>query len=116
MTYDEFILLFPEFDGRTTEDNYNALNTRAILQNDSFQGLPTEKANYAIALYTAYLLENAYPKTQMGGKGAIKVVESFNQKVEFAVNNSNAFDLSSNVYGVQLQDFLNGEYLGGFYV
>lgn len=116
MTYDEFIVLFPKFAEGTTEDDYDAIKTRATLQNDGFQGLATEKADYAIALYTAYLLENAYPKNGMEGKGAVKSVESFNQKVEFAVNNSNAFDLTSNVYGIQLQDFLNREYLGGFYV
>ena len=115
MNYDDFILKFPEFEGRVSEDFVNATIDNVLVETNGYQGLSSESQQVqAVALHTAFLLEAQYPAN--GSGNAVKRVKSFAQEVEFSVNPVDPSDFKSNQYGQRLMNFLNSQYTGGFYV
>ena len=89
-----------------------------ILETDGYEGITViAKQDHAVALHTAFLLENQYPvNAAIGGRGNIKRLKSFNEEVEFSTSVINPNDFSSNSYGQRLLTFLEGEYVGGYCV
>ena len=115
MTYDDFILKFPEFEGRVSKEIVSTTIDNVLIETDGYQGLSTEtQQTQAVALHVAFLLESQYPVNGTGN--AIKRVKSFSQEIEFGVNPVDPSDFKSNQYGQRLINFLNSQYTGGFYV
>lgn len=106
LSIDVFLTKFPEFDGRVDDDVLLQLIEQIELETNQYSGLNTEALQLqAIALRVAFEVESIQPLSQFTG-GNIKRLESFEDVIEYAVNNIDKGDFKSNYYGIRLERLL----------
>lgn len=116
LTIDDFLVKFPEFEGRIDDDALQQLIEQIELETSFYSGLSSEALQIqAIALRVAFEIES-YASLNQFVNGNVKRIESFEDVIEYAVNNINPGDYQSNKYGIRLDRLLKTNYYCGFSV
>lgn len=116
MTIDEFLVKFPEFEGRIEDDVLTELIAQIKIETCNYDGINNDDAKLqALALRVAYEIEKSQP-LNVFINGNVKRIESLNDVIEYGVSNISPDDFNANKYGVRLKRLLTLYYSGGFKV